>query len=192
VAADERAASAERRTGRRSELFAFPDPVDERSARLVAGAVAVLTGVAIVTDWTWLIALLAYGFVAGVLTGPTLSPLGQLVTRVVTPRLSGSPRLLPGPKRFAQAMGTAFSLVALALTVTGHDVAARVVLAMLLAAAILESVFAYCLGCKVFTILMRMGIIPESVCTRCNDISLDAREPAGNASLHQSVAGPGS
>jgi hypothetical protein len=53
-----------------------------------------------------LLAPLAYGFVARVLTGPTLSPLGQLVTRVVTPRLPVAPRPVPGPpKRFAQGIG---------------------------------------------------------------------------------------
>ncbi len=41
----------------------------------------------LVFDQRWLIVVLAYGFVARVLTGPTLSPLGQLVTRVLTPAL---------------------------------------------------------------------------------------------------------
>ena len=54
----------------------------------------------------WLIAVLAYGFWARVLTGPTLSPLGQLVTRVVTPLVPAAPRNVPGPpKRFAQGIG---------------------------------------------------------------------------------------
>jgi hypothetical protein len=47
--------------------------------------------------------------------------------------------------------------------------AAQVVLALLVAAATLESVFAICLGCKVFAVLMRAGIIPVEVCERCND-----------------------
>ncbi len=42
--------------------------------------------------------------------------------------------------------------------------------ALILVAATLESVFAYCLGCKVFAVLMRAGIIPESVCAECTDI----------------------
>ncbi len=64
-------------------LLSFPNPVDEVSARLVAGGAVVLSAAYVVTGWTPLVALLAYGFVARVLTGPTLSPLGQLVTRVV-------------------------------------------------------------------------------------------------------------
>ena len=42
-----------------------------------------------------LLVLLTYGFVARVLTGPTLSPLGQFVTRVLTPRLPFEPNLPP-------------------------------------------------------------------------------------------------
>ena len=41
---------------------------------------------------------------------------------------------------------------------------------MIVVAAILESVFAICLGCKAFAVLMRLGIIPDEVCERCNDI----------------------
>jgi Domain of unknown function (DUF4395) len=155
-----------------SRLLAFPDPVDERSARLVAAGVLAMGVAAIVTDWTWLVVLIAYGFVARVLTGPTLSPLGQLVTRVITPRLKGAPRPVPGPpKRFAQGIGAVFSLVIVALSLAGHPLGARVVLGMLLVAAFLESVFAYCVGCKVFAALMHVGVIPETVCERCNNFS---------------------
>lgn len=41
---------------------------------------------------------------------------------------------------------------------------------MLLIAATLEAVFAVCLGCRAFALLMRAGIIPEEVCARCNDL----------------------
>ena len=96
-----------------TELFSFPNPVNEVSARLVAGGVIVATVVAIAADQPWLLAVVAYGFVARVLTGPSLSPLGQLVTRVITPRLRVAPRLVPGPpKRFAQAMGVALGVIA--------------------------------------------------------------------------------
>jgi hypothetical protein len=156
----------------RKQLFAFPDPVNEVSARLVAGAVVLMALATIVLDQPWLTLLLAYGFVARVLTGPTLSPLGQLVTRVVTPRLGLEPRPVPGPpKRFAQGIGAAFSLTAAVLALGfGARGAAYVVLGLLVAAATLESVFGYCLGCRIFALLMRTGLIPASVCERCNDI----------------------
>ena len=153
-------------------MFSFPDPVNEVSARLVAAGVVLLGLATIGLDAQWLLIPLAYGFVARVLTGPTLSPLGQLVTRVITPRLDVAPRYVPGPpKRFAQGIGVAFSMTALVLAYGFDDfAAAKVVLALLVVAATLESVFALCLGCKAFAVLMRLGVIPEEVCERCTDI----------------------
>lgn len=159
-----------------SELFTFPDPVDETSARLVAAGVTVLAVAAIVLDQRWLVPVIAYGFVARVLTGPTLSPLGQFVTRVLTPTLDRPMKPVPGPpKRFAQGIGVAFSVSALALLVAGHWGPAQVALGLLATAAFLEAAFGLCLGCKAFVVLMRVGVIPDDVCERCND--LWGREP---------------
>ena len=52
----------------------------------------------------------------------------------------------------------------------GLTTAADVLVAMVLVAATLESVFAYCIGCKIFALLMRTGVVPETVCEECNDI----------------------
>jgi hypothetical protein len=113
-----------------ARLFSFPHPVNEVSARLVAGGVVIMSAVAITLDQPWLIVVVAYGFVARVLTGPTLSPLGQLVTRVVTPLLGVAPRPVPGPpKRFAQGIGAVLSVTAAVLAFGFHlPVAAYAVL----------------------------------------------------------------
>ncbi len=161
-------------------MFSFPDPVNEVSARLVAGGVVLLSALTIALDAPWLTAAIAYGFLARVLSGPTLSPLGQLVTRVIVPKLHVAPRLVPGPpKRFAQGMGAAFSVSAAVLAL-GFDlrVPAYVLLGMLIVAATLESVFGLCLGCRAFALLMRVGVIPESVCERCNDVTNGLRGTA--------------
>jgi hypothetical protein len=152
-------------------LFAFPDPVNEVSARLVAAGVAVLGILTIALDQPWLLIVLAYGFVARVLTGPTLSPLGQLATRVLTPNLPFPPKYVPGPpKRFAQGIGATLSGIAVILAfgfgITG---AAYLLVAMVVVAATLESALGLCIGCKLFAVLMRLGVIPEAVCERCND-----------------------
>jgi hypothetical protein len=166
-----------------TELFSFPNPVNEVSARLVAGGVVLMCVAATALDQPWLILVIAYGFVARVLTGPTLSPLGQFVTRVVTPLLGGPAKPVPGPpKRFAQGMGAVMSVVAAVLAFGFHQrVAAYAVLGLLAAAATLESVFAVCLGCAIFARLMRLGMIPEAVCEECNDISRRARAVAPDA-----------
>jgi len=153
-------------------VFSFPDPVNEVSARLVAAGVVLMGLATIGFDARWILIPLAYGFVARVLTGPTLSPLGQLVTRVITPRVNVEPKYVPGPpKRFAQGIGVVFSVTALVLAFGFDDfAAAKVVLALLVVAAFLESALALCLGCKAFAVLMRLGVIPEEVCERCNDL----------------------
>jgi hypothetical protein len=123
-------------------------------------------------SWLWLTAVIAYGFVARVLSGPRLSPLGQLATRVVAPRL-GEPRLVPGPpKRFAQAIGAVVTVLAVVLVAVGFDAGAQALLGLMVVFATLESVFAICVGCRIFAALMRAGVIPEDVCEACNDISL--------------------
>lgn len=160
----------------RSDVFDFPDPVNEVSARLVAAGVVIMAAVTLTFDLHWAVYVIAYGFLARVLTGPTLSPLGQLATRVFTPLLPFAARPVPGPpKRFAQAIGLAFSGTAAILTALGEWDAARVLLGFLIVAAFLESALGLCLGCKAFALLMRAGVIPEEVCERCSDIS---RAPA--------------
>ena len=153
-------------------LLSFPHPVNEVSARLVAGGVVIMCAVAISLDQRWLIAVIAYGFVARVFTGPTLSPLGQLVTRVITPLLGVAARPVPGPpKRFAQGIGAVLSLTAAVLAFWFQlPAAAYAVLGVIAVAATLEAVFALCLGCAIFAGLMRVGVIPEAICQECNDI----------------------
>jgi hypothetical protein len=159
-------------SSRRESLWSFPNPVNEVSARLVAGGVVLMCLATIVADQPWLTVVIAYGFVARVLTGPKLSPLGQLVTRVITPRLPVAAKPVPGPpKRFAQGMGVVMSVTAAVLALGfGWRGAAYIVLGLLAMAATLESVFAICLGCLIFARLMRLGVIPEDVCEECNNI----------------------
>jgi hypothetical protein len=156
--------------GRLHELFSFPDPVNEKAARVVAGVVLATVIVILATGWYWLLIPLTYGFWARVLTGPTLSPLGRLAQRVIAPRL-GAPKPVPGPpKRFAQGMGTAMSTAALILAVViGTHTAADVILVGFVVAAGLESIFAVCLGCRVYAQLERAGFVPE--CEDCADLS---------------------
>jgi hypothetical protein len=152
-------------------VISFPRVINEKAARTVAGIVAVTGVVALTTGWHWLLIPLAYGFWARVLTGPRLSPLAQLATKVVAPRL-GEPKDVPGPpKRFAQGMGAAITTLGVIALALGWTTVTTVLLAMLVVAATLESAFAVCIGCQVFAALMRAGIVPETVCVECADIS---------------------
>ena len=149
-------------------VFSFPNPVNEVAARTVAAMVVALCLTIILSGQLWLTVVLAYGFLARVATGPTLSPMGQLATRVLAPRL-GPSRPYPGPpKRFAQAVGLAFSSAALVLHFAfGASLAATGALVVLTIFASLEAFAGFCAGCFVFNRLMRWGVIPESVCQEC-------------------------
>jgi Domain of unknown function (DUF4395) len=154
------------------ELFSFPNPVNETSARLVAGSVAVLAVLTVAFQQGWLIPVLAYGFLARALTGPRLSPLGLLATRVVTPRLHVRHRYAPGPaKRFAQAIGAVFTLTAMLLYyAAGLHTAAFALVGLIALFASLEAAFGLCIGCKAFYLGMRLGLVPPAVCENCTRV----------------------
>jgi len=159
-----------------TKLLNFPSEVNDTSARIVAsGAVLMSAGYAI-TGWAWLLIPLTYGFVARVLSGPTFSPMARLATQVITPRLKGPHRIMPGPpKRFAQGIGAIFSAAASVLFILDLSTASRWVAAALAGPAFLEAAFGFCVGCKMFAGLMKIGVIPESVCVECSDISARLR-----------------
>ena len=68
-------------------IFSFPNPVNEYAARSVATMVVILATATLILNSVWLAGFLAYGFIARVLTGPTLSPMGQLATRIIVPKI---------------------------------------------------------------------------------------------------------
>lgn len=162
------------------EFFSFPNPVDDHAARTVAAGVVLLAVLTIATGWTWLTLVLAYGFLARVAAGPRFSPLGLLATKVIVPRLPLEPKRVPGPpKRFAQGIGAVFTVSAAVLALGfGATTPAFMLLGILTVFATLEAAVGFCLGCQVFALLMRAGIIPEEVCESCADIWTRYERPA--------------
>ena len=168
-------------------LLSFPDPVNETSARLVAAGVVAQAVVFIVVREWWVLVPLTYGFIARVATGPTLSPLGQFVTRVATPAVEANvrrrnpafhSRQVPGrPKRFAQAIGLTFTASASIAWIVGAPLVAVGIIALLAVAATLEAAFGVCLGCVAYSAMWG--------CADCDDIGdrlrravVEAREEA--------------
>ena len=176
-------------------LFRFPDPVNETSARLVAAGVVALGLAFLLLREGWLLVPLTYGFVARVLTGPTLSPLGQFVTRVATPRVerilgarrgieaAAVSRHVPGPpKRFAQGIGATFTGLASFAWLADVPGVSYVLIIGLVGAAALESVFALCLGCIAYSAIWG--------CADCDDIG-DRLRQALEASQREADVTPG-
>jgi len=166
-------------------LFEFPDPVNETSARVVATGVMVMAIAFLVLREGWVLVPLTYGFLARVATGPTLSPLGQFATRIATPRIEARSgfhsRHVPGPpKRFAQAIGVGFTSLASLAWVLDAPTVSWILVGMLATAATLESVFAICLGCIVYSAIWG--------CADCNDISARLRQALVEARLDVDAA----
>jgi hypothetical protein len=154
------------------KFFSFPNPVNDAAARSATLGVTTLSVATFITGWAWLLILLTYGFAARVAAGPKISPLGRFAVHVSGPRLKSWEKFVPGPpKRFAQAMGLAFSSAALITWLTAGWLDARWILLPLIGAASLEGFLGFCMGCTIFGWLIRAGHIPESVCVECGDLS---------------------
>lgn len=152
-------------------VLRFPSPVNELVARTVACTVLAVCVAAAVTANRWLIAVLAAGFVLRVTTASRIDPIAVVASRVVAPRL-GPPRWTPGPpKRFAQGIGATLIVTAAALAFAGASTPAVVLVAVVAGAAGLEGVVGFCVGCWLFAHLMRLGIIPRTVCEDCATLS---------------------
>jgi len=155
------------------EVFSFPHPANEYAARMVAGMVVALSLAIVVLDLPWLMFFLAYGFLARALTGPTLSPMGLLATRIFAPLFHLYRPVAGPPKRFAQTVGLGFATTALILYyVFELMIATKVVLGILVFFAAMEAFAGFCTGCFVFGYIMRWGLIPQDVCDKCNNLAL--------------------
>jgi hypothetical protein len=155
-----------------TRFFSFPNPVNDVATRITASGIFLVAVVAVAFGQPWLVAVLAYGFVARVLAGPRLSPLALLVTRVIVPKLHLPVRPVAGPpKRFAQSIG---AFVTLTGTVCyfgfGLSAATYGLLGLLAAFALLEAALGLCVGCKIFGLGMRLNLVPAEVCAECQDI----------------------
>lgn len=153
-------------------IFSFPATVNETSARLVATGVVLQGLLFLAVGSGWVLIPLVYGFAARVASGPTLSPLGQFVTRVATPVLEAASghngREVPGkPKRFAQAIGLTFTAAASIAWLTGASTIAYLLIGGLVVAAGLEALAGICMGCIAYDAIWG--------CPECADISLRTR-----------------
>lgn len=157
----------------------FPAVVDDVTVRLVAAVVLLVVLAALLLQQWWLLVPLAADFVLRAALGPSASPLSRFVGRWVRPRVPALPHPTAGaPKRFAAAIGavltTAASVLWLVALVTGATAAHTAVVAIAVVMAVfpaLEALLGLCVGCVAFGWLMRAGVVPESVCVECADIS---------------------
>ena len=88
--------------------------------------------------------------------GMYATPHAWLFRTLVRPRLAPPTEWeAPEPPRFAQAVGLAFALAGLLAFAAGATVVAQVAVGLALVAALLNAVFAFCLGCEVYLLVRR-------------------------------------
>ena len=99
-------------------------------------------------------------FAWGAFAGIQRHPYGLLFTKLVRPRLAAPTELEdPAPPTFAQGVGFAITLVGLVLSFVVGPLAIVIAASLAFVAAFLNSVFAYCLGCQIYLLLVRAGIL---------------------------------
>jgi hypothetical protein len=160
----------------------FPSIVDDVSVRLVAALVLAAGILALAAHQWWLYAVLAVDFVLRAGWGPSASPVARVVQRWVRPRVHLAPRPTAGPpKRFAAAVGAVLTAAATLLWLAGAGIPVVVIGVAMVAFPALEALAGVCLGCTVFGWLMRAGLVPDSVCVDCADITRRAAREGARA-----------
>jgi Domain of unknown function (DUF4395) len=147
-----------------SDFFRFPHPVNETATRITATGVVIVSAATLALEQRWLLVPLPYGFGVRLASGPRLSPLARIAVAIGRRR----PRYTAGPpKRFAQACGAALSLGAVGFAFKGYETVAWALVGVLVAFALLEAFAGFCVGCRIFALGMRAGLVPEATCERC-------------------------
>ncbi|MDQ1106711.1 hypothetical protein QE364_002750 [Nocardioides zeae] len=134
--------------------------IDPRGPQLAAGITSVVLAVALLLGDSpvalVLLGVQAAVFAVGAAAGPQHAPYGWVFRTLVRPRLQPPTELEdPEPPRFAQAVGLGFVVVALAAYLLGATLVGQVAVGFALVAALLNAVFAFCLGCEVYLLLKR-------------------------------------
>ena len=107
-----------------------------------------------------LLAYITLIFAIGAFAGIAKHPYGAIFKALVRPRLSAPSELEdPKPPTFAQLIGFIISLAGLVFAVLGITTGAIIAVAFAFVAAFLNSVFGYCLGCQIYVLLVRAGIV---------------------------------
>ncbi|GAA0629773.1 DUF4395 domain-containing protein [Streptomyces thermocarboxydovorans] len=133
--------------------------IDARGPRFGAAVTTVVLAVVMITGSVWLLAWQTLAFACGAAGGVGRSPYGWLFRKAVRPRL-GPPTEFeaPQPPRFAQAVGLVFAVTALIGFTAGPGWLGLAATGAALAAAFLNAVFGYCLGCEMYLLMRRLTV----------------------------------
>ena len=140
-----------------SQQLKTPTLIDVRGPRFSATITVIVLAIALATQNAWILALQAVVFAIGAIRGPQFTPYAFIFKRVVKPRLRGEAVTEDSrPPQFAQSVGFVFALVGLLGAAIGSSLVFGIAVGFALAAAFLNSVFNYCLGCEMYLLVLRI------------------------------------
>ena len=140
-----------------SQQLKTPTLIDVRGPRFSATITVIVLAIALATQNAWVLALQAVVFALGAIRGPQFTPYAFIFKRVVKPRLRGEVVTEDSrPPQFAQTVGFIFALVGLLGAAIGSSLVFGIAVGFALAAAFLNSVFNYCLGCEMYLLVLRI------------------------------------
>ena len=140
-----------------SQQLKTPTLIDVRGPRFSAAITVIVLAIALATQNAWVLALQAVVFAIGAIRGPQFTPYAFIFKRVVKPRLRGEVVTEDSrPPQFAQTVGFIFALVGLLGAAIGSVLVFGIAVGFALAAAFLNSVFNYCLGCEMYLLVLRI------------------------------------
>jgi len=143
-----------------SEILEKPEVqkiyIDARGPRFSASITTLVLAIALVAQNKWVIVAQGIVFLIGATRGPQFTPYGLLFKNLIKPRLKiEAPTEDVRPLKFAQAVGFGFALVAAIGAFSGVSTVFTVAVGFALAAAFLNAVFNYCLGCEMYLLIVR-------------------------------------
>jgi hypothetical protein len=140
-----------------SQQLKTPTLIDVRGPRFSAAITVIVLAIALATQSAWVLALQGVVFAIGAIRGPQFTPYAFIFKRVVKPLLHGEAVTEDSrPPQFAQTVGFLFALVGLLGAAIGSVPVFSIAVGFALAAAFLNSVFNYCLGCEMYLLVLRI------------------------------------
>jgi len=131
--------------------------IDPRGPRFGAMITTVVLAAVLITGSVWLLAAQALVFAVGAVFGLRYAPYGAAYRKLIRPRLGPPGELEPeAPPRFAQAVGLVFALAGVSGYATGLTWLGMAATAAAFAAAFLNGVFGFCLGCEMYVLIRRI------------------------------------
>lgn len=124
--------------------------VDVNMLRVISFQVALFTVVLVFTEEIFYALILLFDFFMRTIRKSNLSPF-YIVGKLILTSLDVAPKLSDeSPKRFALYLGLVVSLLLVVLFAAGLSTFAAVVAVILFVCAFLETLFDFCIGCKIY------------------------------------------